>query len=157
MVSLSTYFKGQEIPAKRVDYQAGSAIFSEADQADVMYFIESGQVKITKRTSQTRGEVTLATLGAEDFFGVLSFSSGRTRLADAIALTKCTLWEIDKRSFKEAVDKSPEFALFFINSLVKRLENLNEKMKDMSEQLREFTRRIDDLSALWYSLAPMGG
>ncbi|MFN3466798.1 MAG: Crp/Fnr family transcriptional regulator [Candidatus Brocadiales bacterium] len=157
MVSLATYMKGQEIPAKRLTYTAGSKIFSEAEQANGMYFIEAGEVRITKNTPQTNESVNLATLGPEDFFGILSFSSGRTRLADATAVTDCTLWEIDKNAFCEAVDRCPEFSLLLINGLVKRLENLNEKMREMSGHLKEFTSRMEDLSSLWHSLAPMGG
>lgn len=157
MVGLATYLKGQDIPAKRLSYLAGNKIFSETDPANEMYFIESGQVKIMKNTPQTNGEVNLATLGPEDFFGILSFSSGRSRLADAIALTDCTLWEIDKRAFREAVDRCPEFSLLLINGLVRRLETLNERMGEMSAHLKEFTGRIEDLSSLWHSLAPMGG
>lgn len=157
MVSLSTYFKRQDIPVRMLSYQAGSTIFSETDQANGMYFIESGQVKITKKVPHTLEETDLATLGPEEFFGILSFNSGRTRLADATALTDCTLWEIDKRAFKEAVDRCPEFSLFLINGLVRRLETLNERMKEMSGHLKEFASRIEDLSSLWQSLAPTGG
>lgn len=157
MVGLATYLKGQDIPAKRLSYLAGSKIFAETDPANGMYFIESGQVKITKHTPQTDGEVDLATLGPEDFFGILSFSSGRTRLADAIALTDCTVWEIDKRAFREVVDRCPEFSLLLINGLVRRLEALNKRMEEMSGYLKEFTGRMEDLSSLWHSLAPMGG
>lgn len=157
MASLSTYFKGQDVPVKRLSYQAGSAIFSEADQANGMYIIESGQVKITKKAPKTQGEITLATLGPEDFLGVLSFTSGRNRLADAIALTDCTLWEIDKKAFEEAVDRCPEFSLFLINGLTRRLGDLHKRMGEMSEQLKEFTVRFEDISSLWQSLVPMGG
>jgi CRP-like cAMP-binding protein len=157
MVNLPACLKKQDIPAKRLAYPAGSTIFSEGGQANGMYFIESGQVKITKQTPQTREGITLATLGEGGFFGVLSFSAGKTRMADATALTDCTLLEIDNRAFKEAVDRCPEFSLFFINALVRRLEELNRRMGEMSEQLKEFTSRIEDLSTLWYSLAPMGG
>ncbi len=157
MASLATYLKRQEISAKRLSYPAGSKVFSEMDQSNGMYFIESGQVNITKREPRTNSEINLATLGPEDFFGILSFSSGRTRLADATAVTDCTVWEIDRRAFKEAVDKCPEFSLVLINGLVRRLESLNEKMKEMSAHLKEFTSRMEDLSSLWHSLAPMGG
>ena len=157
MVSLSNYFKEQDIPARKLSYTAGSKIFSETNEAHGMYFIESGHVKIAKKAPNTEEEINLATVGPEDFFGILSFSSGRTRLADATALTNCTLWEIDKKAFKEAVDKCPEFSLFLINCLVRRLENLNERMREMSGQLKEFASRVEDLSSLWHSLAPMGG
>lgn len=157
MVNLATYLKGRDIPAKRHAYLAGSKIFSEAEQANGMYFIETGEVKITKNTPETHEVINLATLGPEDFFGILSFSSGRARLADATAVTDCTLWEIDKRAFREAVDKCPEFSLLLINGLVRRLEGLNEKMREMSGHLKEFTSRMEDLSSLWHSLAPMGG
>ena len=153
MFELSTYFKGQDIPIKRLSYQAGCAIFSEADPANEMYIIESGQVKITQKSLETQSEITLATLGKEDFLGVLSFTSGRTRLANATALTECVLVEIDKRAFKEAIDKCPDFSLFFINGLTRRLGDLHNRMCEMSEQLNEFTTRIEDISSLWHSLA----
>ncbi|HHT9119994.1 MAG TPA: Crp/Fnr family transcriptional regulator [Candidatus Hypogeohydataceae bacterium YC41] len=155
MVSLSTFFERKGVPVKKRPYPAGSRIFSQADLANEIYFLESGQVNITKKALLGQKEINLATLGPGDFFGVLSFTSGSTRLADATALTDCTLWEIDKKAFEEALDISPEFSMFFISDLAKRLESLNKRMLEISDGLREFTRRIEDLSTLWQSLIPM--
>lgn len=157
MVELAAYFKGKEIPVTKLSYRAGSTIFSEADQANEMYIIETGHVKITQKLPGSPDEIILATLGKEDFLGVLSFTSGSTRLANAIALTECTLLEIDKMTYNAAVDRCPEFSLLFINAMTRRLGDLHKRMYEMSEQLKEFTIHIEEISSLWRSLVNMGG
>jgi CRP-like cAMP-binding protein len=149
-------FSKNGVPAKRQDYRAGTLIFSETDCTDGMYFIESGMVRITRKVPETRREMSLALLGPEEFFGIISFMTGKSRTADARAVTDCTLWKVDKEAFRKAVTSSPEFAGLVIRGLTKRLEEIHDKMRGTTEQMAEFTQRMENFSALWSSIITWG-
>lgn len=152
MITFAECFKKNGVSAKRQDYPAGVSVFSEGDNADGMYFIESGVVRIARKMPLAGGEISLALLEQEEFFGIISFLTGSARMADAMAVTDCCLWQVDKKTFHEAVTRSPEFAGLVIRGLLKRLEELHIKMKDTTEQVAVFTQRMKDLSTLWHSL-----
>lgn len=148
---IEKYLKNGTISAKKVLYKANSIVFSETDAGDGMYLIESGQVKILKKIPYINREVVLATLGPNENFGELSLIIGRPRAADIVALTDCTLWFLDEKTFKDAVTKSPEFSLLIMKGLANKLSMMNEKHKEMISRMREFTERLEDFSALLHS------
>lgn len=147
------YLKGK-VSAKKVSYSANSTIIAEKDIAKEMYFIEAGQVKITRMVPEIEREITIATLGPNEFLGVVGLVMKKPRIADVVAVTDCILWTLDEKAFREAVVKSPEFALLVIDGLCRRLSNLNEKIRNSSVQMKEFTAHLDELSLLWHSFAP---
>jgi len=71
-----------------------------------------------------------------------------------VALTDCTLWVLDKKTFKEAIAKSPEFSFSIMQGLANKLSNMNEKQKEMISDLGEFTERLEDFSALLHTFVP---
>jgi CRP-like cAMP-binding protein len=146
--------KAREVSAKRVSYKANSLIFSEMDAPIGMYLIESGEVKILKRIPDTDKDINLATFGSNEFFGEMSLITGRPHSAEALAITDCTLWFLDEKGFHEALTKSPEFSLMIIKGLAGRLTGMNEKLRDIFSQLKDFNDRLEDLSVLWHTIMP---
>ncbi|MEE9584953.1 MAG: cyclic nucleotide-binding domain-containing protein [Candidatus Brocadiales bacterium] len=144
----------EEGKAKKVHYAANQVIISQDEQAQEMYFIDSGKVKIQRRVPELGRELEIATLGPNDFFGVLGVVMGKHRVADVVAVTDCTLWSMDKASFKEAVGKSPEFALLVVEGLCDRLAKVNERTEETFAQFKEFTTRFEEVSLLWHALIP---
>jgi len=43
-----------------------------------------------------------------------------------------------------------------VETYIKRLEELQVKMKNTTEQMAEFTQRMEDLSTIWSSLVTWG-
>lgn len=143
--------KDKDISAKKILYKANSVIFSAMDVSQAMYLIELGRVQILKRLPDTNKEIVLATFGPNEFFGELSLIIGRPHSAEAVALTDCTLWVLDEKTFKEAVARSPEFSLLIMQGLANKLNSMNEKQKEILSHLREFTERLEDFSTLWHA------
>lgn len=154
MVSFINKLKAKEVPAKKVSYRANSLIFSEMDASSGMYLIESGQVKILKRIPDTDKNIDLVTFGPNDFFGEMSLITRKPHSADALAVTDCTLWFLDERSFNEALIKSPEFSLMILKGLARRLTDMNEKTRDLFSHLKDFSDRVESLSILWHTMVP---
>lgn len=151
---IEKYLKDSAIPAKVALYKANSIIFSETDAGNGMYLIESGQVNIKKKIPYINREITIATLGPNENFGELSLLLGRPRAAKVEALTDCTVWFMDEKTFKEAVAKSQEFSLLIMQGLANKLSRMNEKHKEMLSHLKDFTERLEDFASLLHSFVP---
>src|SRR3989338_3353124 len=54
MTIFAECFNKNKVPAKRLDFHAGAPIFSEADAANEMNFIEAGLVRITRNVPEIR-------------------------------------------------------------------------------------------------------
>ena len=154
MDSLLDKLIAKEIPAKRVFYKANTLIFSENDVCCGMFLIESGNVKILKRIPHTNKDIDLASFGPHEFFGEMSLIAGRPHSADALTITDSTIWLLDEKCFRKAITESPEFSFMILKGLVKRLTDMNEKMRGLLSHLKDFSERLEDLSALWHALAP---
>ena len=151
---IEKYLRSNVISAKKILYQTNNTIFSEMDTPQGMYLIESGQVKVSKSVPYTNKEMVLATYRPHEFFGEVSLIMERPRYAKAVALTDCTLWILDKKAFKEAVAKSPEFSFSIMQGLANKLNSVNEKQKKMISDLGEFTERMEDFSTLLHTFIP---
>ena len=66
------------------DYPKSATIFRNGDPGDAMYLIDFGKVRISI-TDADGAVVTLAELGAGDFFGDMAMLDGQGRSADATA------------------------------------------------------------------------
>ncbi|MBI5125479.1 MAG: cyclic nucleotide-binding domain-containing protein, partial [Planctomycetes bacterium] len=104
MTIFAECFTKNKVPAKRLDFHAGTLIFSEADAASEMYFIEAGVVRITRNVPEIRREISLALFGQVELFGILYCAMGKARRsAYARAVSDCSLWQLDRETFREAV------------------------------------------------------
>ena len=151
---ISKYLQSSSISAKKILYQANNIIFSEMDVPVGMYLLESGQVKVSKSVSHATKDMVLATYRPHEFFGEVSLIMERPRYAKAVALTDCTLWVLDKNTFKEAIARSPEFSFSIMLGLANKLSKMNEKQKEMISDLGEFTERLEDFSSFLHTFVP---
>src|SRR2546430_14708927 len=62
-------------------HPSGTVLFREGDRGQTMYVIRSGKVNISKRIGDS--EITLAVLGAGEFFGEMALLEGLPRSAGA--------------------------------------------------------------------------
>jgi CRP/FNR family cyclic AMP-dependent transcriptional regulator len=105
---------GQEFPA-------GAVLFRENDPGDVMYVIQTGLVRISKRVGDD--DKTLATLGPGEFVGEMAILNTKPRTATATVLegpARCLV--IDAQTLETMVKKNTEIALRLIKKLAKRLD-----------------------------------
>ncbi len=103
-------------------FQAGENVFSQRDEADVMYFVKSGAVGIV-----LQGKV-LETIEEGGIFGEMALADSEPRSANAVAKTAVSLVSIDEESFEQQVHTTPFFALQVLRITTKRLRNLMESI-----------------------------
>jgi CRP-like cAMP-binding protein len=112
-----------------VTYQHGSPIFAQGDMADVVFYIQSGQVTLTVVSARGK-EAVIALLGAEAFFGEGCLARQPRRIATATALTDCVLMRIEQATMTHLLEAEPAFAALFTAYLLSRNSRIEEDLID---------------------------
>ena len=94
---------------------AGSPLFAENAAGKSMYFLNSGEITLT------RGGKPLDVIKAGEVLGEMSVLTGAPRSATATARSACEVIEMDAANFSSAIQKAPDFALMLLAILIKRL------------------------------------
>jgi CRP-like cAMP-binding protein len=89
-------------------YKQGHLIFSDGDDADYIYFIESGSVSIFIEKFTEQEEISA--LGPGEYFGEMAFFSGDKRSASATAMVDTTLMTVGKVDFLDLFESDREIA-----------------------------------------------
>src|SRR5579863_2744849 len=98
---------------KIVDYRKNQAVFSQADKADAVFYIQKGKVKLTV-VSNAGKEAVIAILGAGDFLGEGSLAGGPVRMATATTISDCTIVRLEKAAMIRVLHEEPAFAEMFL-------------------------------------------
>ncbi len=111
------------------EFPKGTILFKEGDNGNEMYLINSGEVKLSRKTSQ--GDVILASLGFGEFFGEMSVITNQPRTISAEAVTDCRLNVITKDILETLVAGKPLVALSILKKLMFRLEDAYDHIEDL--------------------------
>lgn len=103
----------------------GELIFSDGDNADHIYFIESGNVSIFIEKFTYQEEISA--LGPGEYFGEMAFFSGDRRSASATALTDTTMLGVNKAAFLNFYEANQDIADRIDNIFSKRSNELSFK------------------------------
>jgi CRP-like cAMP-binding protein len=110
-----------EGPRGTREFEAGMTLFREDDPGEVMYVIQTGSVRISKRVHGE--EKLLAVLGPGEFFGEMALLNGKPRTATATVMETARCLVIDSRTLEEMVSRNAEIALRLIKKLAMRLDS----------------------------------
>jgi len=106
-------------------------IVLEEDQADTLFIIERGSVKITRLNEDGR-EVILALLGPSEFFGEMALLDGRGRSANVMALEDTVLFTINRRDFMDVLSRFPSISIQLLKAMTGRLRKSDQQIKSLS-------------------------
>ena len=112
-----------------VTYRQHSPIFAQGDVADAVFYIQSGQVKLTVVSARGK-EAVIALLGAEVFFGEGCLAGQPLRIATAMAHTDCSLMRIEKAAMTHVLHAEPAFAALFTAYLLSRNSRIEADLID---------------------------
>lgn len=132
------FLRSIENSANRQSWCERQLIFSHADPAASLFYIHDGRVRLTVFSSEGKA-ATIAILGKGDLLGEECLALARPlRLANAIAITRCSFTEIDKGRMLEALDRDCALARFFreylLASKIRAQQELADRLSDSSEQ-----------------------
>jgi anion transporter len=107
-------------------FPAATTIFSQGDQGDSFYLIQSGAVQVVLEGAGGRKE-NIAVFGPQDWFGEMALLSGEPRAATVITVKETTVWRLSRTGWDELIEKHPTWLLHFCATLSKRLAHLDQQ------------------------------
>jgi len=101
------------------DYKKNRVIYAQGDPADAVFYIDTGEVKVTVLSEQGK-EAVIALLGPGDFFGEGCLAGQVRRLATVRTMSECAIARMTKTDMNRMVHEKPAFAEQFISHLLAR-------------------------------------
>jgi anion transporter len=111
---------------EEISYGAGATIFSQGDQGDAFYLIQSGTVQVVVESRAGNSEI-VAILGPQDWFGEMALLSGEPRSATIHTVKDTTLWRLRREDWDELIEKHSTWLLQFCATLSKRLSHVDRQ------------------------------
>jgi CRP/FNR family cyclic AMP-dependent transcriptional regulator len=118
-------------------YPKKEIIFAQGDDADSVFYIKKGRVKVTV-ASKLGKEAVVAILCKDEFVGEGCLNGQPRRLATAMALTECIAMRVDKKEIARVIRDEPAFSRMFITHILARNARVEE---DLVAQLFNSTEK----------------
>ncbi len=120
----------------------GEVLFSVGDEADAMFILVEGKVKLTMPSRQPQPALTttkrgrpmippareslLGLIGPGEFFGELSVLDEGHRATTATAMLECRLWCLPGTQVRELMARHHDFTIAMVHQLAHRIRLANE-------------------------------
>ncbi len=124
-VFLETAAKGRVVSTHR----KGEILFAQGDDADAIFYIREGKVKVTV-ISEHGKEAVVAILGADEFVGEGCLIGQPKRLATASAMTDCVTMRVEKTEIVRVLRDEPTFSQMFVSHILTRNARVEEDLVD---------------------------
>ena len=112
-------------------FREGEAIFQQGDPGQMLYLVESGQVRIYVQDEE--GQETSVTLcGPGDMFGELAVIDGLPRSASAVAMGRTVVHILSRDRFREHMRRSPQLALDLLKALSVRVRYSTQQVGNLT-------------------------
>jgi CRP-like cAMP-binding protein len=110
-------------------YPKKELIFAQGDDADSVFYIKKGRVKVTVVSKQGK-EAVVAILGKDEFIGEGCLTGQPKRLATAMAITECEVMRAEKDEIVRVIRDEPAFSQMFISHILARNARVEEDLVD---------------------------
>lgn len=112
-----------------VSYRNKTKIFRQGDAATSVFYIVSGEVKLTVVSAQGR-EAVIAILGNGMFFGEGCLVGQDKRIATATSFGSCEALQIPRKTLRRVMREKPDFADIFLHHLLTRAVRVEADLVD---------------------------
>jgi len=141
----------------RRQFRQSEAIFQQGDPGQMLYLIESGQVRIYVQDEEGQ-ETSVGMFGPGEIFGELAVIDGLPRSASAVVMEDTVVYTLNRDSFREHMRNSPQLALNFMRALSVRVRSSTQQVEslallDISSRL---ARKLLELARQHGSVEPEG-
>jgi CRP/FNR family transcriptional regulator, cyclic AMP receptor protein len=151
-VFLATAALGRNIS----EHAKKDVIFAQGDDADAVFYIKKGKVKVAVVSKQGK-EAVVALLGHDEFVGEGCLIGQPKRLATATAMTECETMRVSKSEIQRLLHDEPAFSQMFVSHILARNARIEE---DLVDQLFNSTEkrlaRLLLLLAIFWKRRPNG-
>jgi CRP/FNR family transcriptional regulator, cyclic AMP receptor protein len=124
-VFLATAALGRDISK----HSKKEVIFAQGDDADAVFYIKKGKVKVAVISEQGK-EAVVALLGPDEFVGEGCLIGQPKRLATASAMTECETMRVEKAEIQRVIHDEPAFSEMFVSHILTRNARVEEDLVD---------------------------
>jgi CRP/FNR family cyclic AMP-dependent transcriptional regulator len=110
-------------------YRANQIVYSQEDQADSVFYIHTGKVKVTVISAQGK-EAIVAIRGPDEFCGEGSLTEKPLRLASVVAMTPCEIVRLEKETIAGLLHHEEKFSDYFLHHLLTRTARVESDLVD---------------------------
>ncbi|HXV44784.1 MAG TPA: SpoIIE family protein phosphatase [Anaerolineae bacterium] len=126
------------------DYPADSIICREGQLEHIFYIIQEGQVAFTKQIAG--GEQFLGMKGPGEFFGELGVLDRAPRAATVLAISDCSLIEIDEETLDNILARNPSVARAIMRGITRSVRDTDRiTIAELQLKNSELARTLDNL------------
>ncbi len=112
-------------------YKKGETIFFEGKEANTLYLINKGKIKLFKYTKDGKEQI-LDILSEGDFFGELNLFKEGQYSFNSNAITATQLCTLTKEKMREIILKRPEIAIKILEVVGERLSKLETLAQNLA-------------------------
>ena len=110
-------------------HRKSEIIFSQGEDADAVFYIKKGKIKVTVVSKQGK-EAVVAILGIDEFVGEGCLIGQQKRLATASAMSECVTMRVDKSEIQRLLRREPAFSQLFVSHILARTARVEEDLVD---------------------------
>ena len=103
-----------------IAFSAGSVVFNKGDPGSCMYVVQSGVVEMLI------GDKVIEVCGPNEAIGFMSMIDGAPRSSTARVRETCELSLLDQRRFRFMIDEVPNFALYIMGAMARRIRGMGQ-------------------------------
>ncbi len=118
------------LDGKTKRFRDGEVIYEEGERGDEMYFIDSGRVRLMKRSQGLH--VRLATLEPGDFFAEMALLDDCEHCVSAVAQGEVRLVACSKEDLLAEIRDNPELAMKMLTTMSDRLRRVDKELALLS-------------------------
>jgi CRP-like cAMP-binding protein len=124
-------------------FNAGEMIIREEDSGRSIYVILDGAVRVFTRDHHGE-ELELALLEVSQFFGEMSFLTGKPRSGSVMAVDTSVIVELSYTSMRRVVKEHPTVKKVLVEYYQQRLGSTEQKRAEVEEDKRESESRLKE-------------
>jgi CRP-like cAMP-binding protein len=112
-------------------FAAGETIFHKGDAGSFLMGVLAGSVRIGVVAANGK-EMTFGVLRQGEVFGEIALLDGKTRSADAVAMSDCTLLVVERRDFLPFLKRNDDLAIRLLAVLCDRLRRASLALEEIA-------------------------
>jgi len=103
-------------------FPAGSLVFNKGDSGTCMYVVQAGVLEMLI------GDKVVEVCGPNEAIGFMSMIDGAPRSSTARVKEAVEVSIIDQRKFRFMIDEVPNFALYIMGAMARRIRGMGQAM-----------------------------
>jgi CRP-like cAMP-binding protein len=110
-------------------YREGDSIFAQGADADAVFYIRTGKVKVSVLSKEGK-EAVVAILGTDEFFGEGCLVGQLKRLATARAMSESLIMRVERAEIQRILKNETTFSQMFMSHILMRNARIEEDLVD---------------------------